>query len=93
LCRELHEQIVLVLPVVNWFAAAAFPGGEENGVPAPRYGPRLETHHASEAESATGDIAVCHPHQPIDAPELILTAVASVVQKLRERGTVSHDLP
>jgi hypothetical protein len=93
LCGELHEQIVLVLPVVNRFAIAAFPSGKEIRVATPSHRPWLEAEHAPEAESPIADVAIGHPHQPINTAELILPSIASVVQKLREYGAVSHHVP
>src|SRR5262245_11462903 len=90
LCRQFHEQIVLMLSVVNRLAIAAFPRGKEIGISTPAYCPGFKADHASEPESAAVDIAISHSHQPVDTAELILTAIASVVQKLREGGTVSH---
>jgi hypothetical protein len=90
LCRKFHEQIVLMLSVVNRLAIAAFARSKEIGISTPAHCPGLKADHASEPKSATGDIAIGHPHQPVDTAELILTAVASVVQKLREGGTVSR---
>jgi hypothetical protein len=84
---------VLVLSVVNRLTVAAFASGEEIRISAPTHRPRLETEHASEAKSATGDITVSHPHKPLDTAELILTAIASVVQKLRECSAMSHNVP
>jgi len=91
--RHFHEQIVLMLAVVNRLALAAFSGGKEIRISTPAHRPRLEADHAAHTESATAHIAIGHPHQPVDATELILAAIPSVVEKLHEGSAMPHQLP
>src|SRR5205807_10640619 len=64
----LHEQIMLVLPIVNRLPAAPLAGGQQIGVAAATYRPRLEADHAAEPQTTGTDRTVCHSHDPVNAP-------------------------
>src|SRR6476646_5148623 len=69
--RELHEQIVRMLPIVNLLSVAEFAGREQIRIAAFTNRPRLETDHAAEGQLPSPRVSFGHPHQPVDASRLM----------------------
>src|SRR4029453_12984863 len=90
---EFHEQIVRMLPIVNLLALALFTGREQIGIPTPTNRPGLEAHHAAEPEETGPGITFGHSHRPVDASDLVITAVAGFMEIRQEHVLVEHQRP
>src|SRR5512147_636804 len=65
--RDLHEQIVRMLAVVNRLSTTQLAGREQVRITATANCPRLEARHATQSEAAASGAAFRHYHQPVDA--------------------------
>jgi hypothetical protein len=91
--RDFHEQIVLMLLIMNCLAIAQFSSGQKIWISAASNGSWLEAQHPAKSKTAAAYVPVSHTHEPVDAPELIVTSFASVSQELQECIPVHHHLP
>ena len=91
--RELHEQIVRMLSIVNGFALADLAGGKQIGVAAARNRQRLQAEHRVEAEAAAANLAHGHSHHPVDAACLLASSLSGLVKELHEPVAMPHELP
>ena len=73
--RQLHEQIVRMLPIVNGIAVTDLTGREQVRVAATRYRPRFQAEHRAHADTAAPDRAPQHAHEPINAAGLAAGAM------------------
>ena len=55
--RELHEQVVRVLAIVNGVAVAGLTGRKQIGIPAAADRPRLGTEHRAHANATAAGLA------------------------------------
>src|SRR5690349_23926779 len=67
--RQLDEEIVRVLAVVQRGAAVGFTGLEEERVAATSHGPRLGAEHGSQLEASLAQVAARGEHAPIDGDQ------------------------
>src|SRR6185436_16112132 len=91
--RELHREVVLMLPVVDDFAAALLAGREQIWIAAPANGPRLDADHPAQADVPAPDVPASHPHRPVDAAALVVAATSRLVQELQIGVLVEHQRP
>ena len=91
--RQLHDQIVRMLAVVDRLAVALLARGEQVGIAAARDGERLEAEHAAERQSPAREGPLRHAHEPVDAAALVGPAIARLVQELDKGVEVPHQLP
>ena len=89
----LHEQIVLMLPVVDLLAATLLARCEQVRIPAAGHGPRLQTEHAAKLQMAVRHAAIGHAHHPVDAAGLIGSARTRRMHVLHERVFMPHHHP
>src|SRR5205809_6627956 len=82
-----------MLVVMNLFALASFPTGEEVGVAAPANRPGLGAEHAAELHAAGSRGSLGHTHDPVDTPELVVAARAGLMEELKKRVRMGHKLP
>jgi hypothetical protein len=87
---ELHEKIVRMLMVVDWFTVAEFAGGQEIRITALSYGQGLGAHHGSELKGSSRYRPVKHTHDPVHAPKLLVTAITALSDVLKKRIPVEH---
>src|SRR5439155_13055720 len=83
--REFVEEIVRMLPVMQWFSVPRFAALKEKGITAPAFGQRIETHHQARAE--LGRIAErmrIHRHEPIRRIDPIIAAPRAHIRVTRE---------
>jgi hypothetical protein len=64
---EFHEQVVLLLPIVDGVALAHLARREKAQRTAAGNRPRFGTEHRSNAEAASAGAATSHRHAPVDA--------------------------
>ena len=69
--RDLHHEIVRVLPVMNLLALALFTARQQIRIATAADGPRLGAEHAAEHDAALARVPLRHAHDPIDAAELV----------------------
>src|SRR5260221_2279166 len=91
--RYLHQEIMRVLPVMNFLATALFATREQIGIATAADGPCLRAEHASEHDAALSHAPLGHAHHPVDAADLVVAASAGLVTKLNEHILVLHELP
>jgi hypothetical protein len=91
--RELHEQVVRVLPVVERCAPEGLAALQQERIPLPADRERLGARHAVQVQRAAGELAHCHQHSPIDAPDLIVPPGAALMIELQECVAVHHQHP
>jgi hypothetical protein len=84
---------MLMLLIMNSLALAQFSAGQEIRVSTASNGSWFKTQHSAKSKTAATYVPVSHPHEPVDAPELILTPFTRVSQKLHEGVPVRHQLP
>src|SRR5947199_5629032 len=64
--REFVEEIVRMLPVMQWFSVPRFAGVKEKRITAPAFGERIETHHKARAElGRRAERMEIHRHEPM----------------------------
>ena len=91
--RELHHQIVGMLPIVNRLSIAPLAAREQVRIPTAADRPRFRAEHSTNHHASAAHCSLSHPHHPVDAAELIAAAIARLVQELQERVLVQHHLP
>ena len=91
--RELHEQVVRMLPVDERPAVQRFAGLEEFPVAVLADGGRIETEHAGDGEVAVGRLPAGHPHPPIGRDDFVAAARTALVVEFREQHAVLHERP
>lgn len=93
--RQLHEDVVRMLFVVNGVAVAHLAGCQQIRISATADRPGLEAEHATHADGAATQRAPSHQHEPIDAARLRRAPVLGrpLVQELQKHVAVHHDLP
>lgn len=98
--RDLHEEIVWMLAVVEWGTVVCFAALQKKRIAVLGDCGRLEAHHGTERETAGGvhdggraEVVAGHEHSPIDAAELLVTASASLIVVLEKCFAVEHDVP
>src|SRR5512138_3010414 len=74
--RDLHEQIVRMLAIVNLLSTTQLAGREQVRITATANCPRLDARHAAQSEAAASGAALRHNHQPVDASRLMIPAVS-----------------
>src|SRR5690349_21373233 len=82
-----------MLEVMDCFVLAEFAARQQIRVAAAANRPGLETDHAAQAKMTSADIPVGHTHEPVDAAELRVTAIASLLEVLQEHIPMSHQRP
>ena len=82
-----------MLPVMNLLALALLTAGEKIRIPAAANRPGLGAEHAPEHDTPVSHISLRHAHDPVDAAELVVTAIAGFMKKLDERVFMRHQLP
>src|SRR5690242_13535900 len=95
--RQLHEEIVRVLSIMQRLAVIGLARLEQQRVASRPDGPWLGAHHAPELEATAADIATGHEHCPVDATELVVAAPSvfgTVLPIVIEEGAVvEHEVP
>ena len=92
--RQLHEQIVRVLPVVERRSVECFAGLENERIPTGRRRPRVGAEHSPEAELTVAQRVRCGAHEPSDSHQLGSAAAASELLVVgAEFDAVDHELP
>ena len=91
--RQLHEQVVGVLSVVQRLAPVGLPALQQQGIPGAANRQGLGARHAVQMERAAADLAHRHQHAPVDAAELVGAAGAALVVVLQEGVAVDHQHP
>ncbi len=88
--RQLHEEVVRMLPVMERRAVAQLARREQVRVTAPAHCGGLQAEHGVTTNLAASERSVRHLHQPVDASELIGAARSALVDPLEE--DVSHEI-
>src|SRR4051812_7250860 len=90
--RELHEQIVRMLTIVDGLSLANLAARQHIGVPAPANRPRLEADHSPKAEMSGAETSISHPHEPVDAPALVAAALTTQSPPASGDPAQQHDM-
>ena len=67
--------------------------GEQVRIPTAADRPGLGAEHAPEHDAPVSHIPLRHAHDPVDAAELVVAAIAGFMKKLDERVFMRHQLP
>src|SRR6185312_7765720 len=73
--RQLHEQVVRVLSIVNGVAIAQLTCGEQIWIATSSDRPRLGAEHRGHAHATVSDLTTRHAHDPVDAAGLVRAAM------------------
>src|SRR5438132_3385570 len=90
--REFVEEIVWMLPVMQWLAVPRFATLKEKRITASLFGERIQTHHQTRTElGRVGERMGIHCHEPIRRIDLIDAAPRAYVRLTRETRAVQHE--
>jgi hypothetical protein len=84
---------VRVLTIVDCLSITKLTTRQQIWVSTPADRPRFEADHSAQAKMARPDLSIRHPHEPVDAADLIASSIAAFVQVLQEGVSVRHQRP
>ena len=97
--RELHEEVMRVLPIVNRVALAHLAVGQKIDEATGVDRPWLRAQHRAQAESSAAERPPAHHHEPVHAAGLMRLKssgamdLTGLVEKLPEGVPVEHHVP
>jgi hypothetical protein len=91
--RELHEEIVGVLAIMQRRALVGLPRLHQQWVAPAADGPRLGAEHRPQLELTAAQRPACSRHSPIDDPQLVAASRASLPVVLKKSLPVQHEGP
>src|SRR5205814_9412630 len=87
--REFVEEIVWMLPVMQWLAVPRFATLKEKRITASLFGERIQTHHQTRTELCrVGARMGIHRHEPLRRIDPIVAAPRAHVRVTRENRAV-----
>ena len=91
--RNLHEEIVRMLTVVQCFATIRLSGLQQKGIPFATNRERVEARHPAQLHPAARQCMRDAKHTPVDAANLRIAARPALRAYLAKHYTVCHDPP
>src|SRR5260370_19838294 len=78
-CSQLHEEVVRVLAVNDWFSECGFALLEQLWITLGGNCCRLQTQHGSQGQSSTSEVSLRHGHEPVRGKELVCATRARLL--------------
>src|ERR1700730_4714684 len=91
--REFHEEVVRVLAVHDRFTVRSFAELKKFRIAPTRNCRWLQTEHPTSSESSCTQSALRHRHQPARSKNLIRSARAGLLLRIKESRAVEHNCP
>src|SRR5581483_3852095 len=87
--RQLHKEIVRMLPIHNWPSERGFALLEKLRIPPLADCCRFQAEHRTQCKSSfRADLSLCHQHEPICRKELVFAARAGLLDVVEGGLTV-----
>src|ERR1700761_4551242 len=73
-CRQLHDEVMRMLSVIDWLAKSRFSLLKKQRIEAIGDSCRLQAEHGAESKLASPDLALRHGHKPIGGKHFVIAA-------------------